>query len=101
MLTEKEFITALAVINKVLSDEGQTSEPVLLHTSEGRGNAETGEMVETTMVSFGVDSYIYLVNLYETGGEVYRYAVEGSWNVFPPAEEPVQENEEGDQNEED
>lgn len=108
MITEKEFDTGLAVIRKVLGDTGVTSNPVLLHTSVGRGDAETGELVETTMLFFGVDSYIYFVNLYETGGEVYRYAVEESWNVFPRDEEAVEGEvvsssveEEGDQNEED
>lgn len=86
MITEKEFDTGLAVIRKVLGDTGVTSDPVLLHTSVGRGYTETGELVETTMLFFGVDSFIYFVNLYETGGKVYRYAAEEAWNVFPPDE---------------
>lgn len=118
MITENEIDIGFAAIRKVLSYSGVTEEPVLIHTMNVFGEGATGEVVEATRLIFAIDGFMYLTDLYETNGETYsevhRYAIQGSWRVFPrdKYEEPVPEKvdgevvsssveEEGDQNEED
>lgn len=89
MLSDNEYNVALHILKKALEDDGETSEPHLMSIHQSEGNAETGELVTTKLVCFAVGSYTYFVNLYNTGGEVYRYVADRSWNVFPPkVEEP-------------
>ena len=84
MLSNNECSGAFHILKKVLESEGETSEPRLMSVHQSEGSAETGECVSTKLVSFAVGSYVYLVHLYDNGGEVYRYVVDSSWNVFPP-----------------
>lgn len=109
MLSDNEYNVAIHVLKKALEVDGETSEPHLMSTYQSEGNAETGELVTTKLICFAVGSYTYFVNLYNTGGEVYRYVADRCWNVFPPKdkepepEEPVElplEFPEGEKNEE-